>query len=84
MNRNEKTGMIYVAIAGICWGIIGIFTRSLGTKGLDSIQITFLRNFCAAAELFLFLFIKEMCIRDRTLSRCSSLALRTTRWVQML
>ncbi len=59
MNRNEKTGMIYVAIAGICWGIIGFFTRSLGTKGLDSIQITFLRNFCAAAELFLFLFIKD-------------------------
>lgn len=59
MNRNEKTGMIYVAIAGICWGIIGIFTRRLGTAGLDSIQITFLRNFFAAAELFLFLFIKD-------------------------
>lgn len=59
MNKNEKSGMIYVAAAGICWGIIGIFTRWLGTAGLDSIQITFLRNFFAATELFLFLFIKD-------------------------
>lgn len=44
---NKIKGVIYVCIAGICWGIIGVFTRRLSKGGLSSIQITAVRNLFA-------------------------------------
>ena len=46
-------------IAGICWGIIGVFTRKMSSAGFDSIQVTFLRNLVAALELFIVVIIKD-------------------------
>lgn len=50
---------LFVLLAGICWGMIGLFTRSLSKAGFDSIQITFLRNLFAAAVLFVILMVKD-------------------------
>ncbi len=57
--KGSKKGEPYVIIAGICWGIIGIFTRQMSKAGLDSIQVTFLRNFFATAELIILVAIKD-------------------------
>lgn len=59
MKKNEKVGALCVILAGICWGLIGIFTRRLSRAGLDSMQITFLRNLFAATVLFVFLLFKD-------------------------
>lgn len=57
--NNIKRGELYVIIAGICWGIIGVFTRKMSSAGFDSIQVTFLRNLVAALELFIVVIIKD-------------------------
>ena len=57
--NNIKRGELYVIIAGICWGIIGVFTRNMSSAGFDSIQVTFLRNLVAALELFIVVIIKD-------------------------
>lgn len=57
--NNIKRGELYVIIAGICWGIIGVFTRRMSSAGFDSIQVTFLRNLVAALELFIVVIIKD-------------------------
>ncbi len=57
--KGIKKGELYVIIAGICWGVIGIFTRQMSKAGFDSIQVTFLRNFIAAAELMVLVIIKD-------------------------
>lgn len=68
MNKmiNNKIGDLLVIIAGVCWGLIGIFTRKLGGFGLDSIQITFLRNLFAAIMLLVIVIFKDrksICIK---------------------
>lgn len=55
----NKVNELYVIIAGICWGLIGIFTRRLSAIGLNSIQITLLRNFFAALILFFIILVKD-------------------------
>ncbi len=57
--KGIKKGEPYVVIAGICWGIIGIFTRKMSKAGFDSIQVTFLRNFIAATELVVLVAVKD-------------------------
>lgn len=57
--NNIKRGELYVIIAGVCWGIIGVFTRRMSSAGFDSIQVTFLRNLVAALELFIVVIIKD-------------------------
>lgn len=59
MGRQEKIGSLCVIIAGICWGLIGLFTRRLSSVGLDSIQITFLRSLFATILLLIYLFITD-------------------------
>lgn len=59
MTGDEKRGIVAVILAGICWGMIGIFTRKLSEYGYNSIQISFLRNLFAALELFIFILIKK-------------------------
>lgn len=44
----ERKGEVFVVTAGICWGIIGIFTRYLAADQINSAQITFIRNAVAA------------------------------------
>ena len=59
MKKISKYGEILVIIAGICWGLIGVFTRKISVAGLNSIQVTFLRNFFAALLLFLIVLVKD-------------------------
>ena len=46
-------------LAGILWGIISIFVRTLSAAGLTSLQIMFLRGGLSALLLFIFLLIKD-------------------------
>lgn len=55
---NQKAGALVLS-AGVLWGIIGIFSRSLSAAGVNAIQITALRSTVAAAGLFLFLLAKD-------------------------
>lgn len=46
---------VLVLCAGVCWGIIGLFSQALAARGLDSVQITTVR--CVLAALVIGLFI---------------------------
>lgn len=59
MKNIVQKGEALVIIAGIFWGMIGIFTRNLSVYGLTSIQITFLRNLMAAIILFIYIYLKD-------------------------
>lgn len=43
-----KVAPVLVIIAGICWGLIGLFSNSLAAVGINAIQITFIRNVLSA------------------------------------
>lgn len=53
MENSQNRGDVLVVAAGICWGMIGIFTRFLSTMSLDSFQITWARNLVAAAGMLI-------------------------------
>lgn len=48
-----------IILAGICWGIIGVFSRNLSGEGFNSIQITASRCLVTAICLALFLFVQD-------------------------
>lgn len=48
---------VSVLLAGILWGVIGLFVRALNTSGLGSMQVVFVRAFLAALMLFIGLLI---------------------------
>lgn len=50
--RNAKFAALAVILAGVLWGIISLFVRSLYDAGLDALQISALR-LCVAAVSFL-------------------------------
>lgn len=50
---------ILIVIAGVCWGIIGIFSKQLSSSGLSSIQITESRCLITAISLVVFLLITD-------------------------
>lgn len=50
---------ILVIMAGACWGIIGIFTRTLSQIGFSSLQITASRCFVTALCLTIYLILKD-------------------------
>lgn len=56
MSKKIFSGELCVIIAGICWGLIGLFTRKMSDSGLNAIQITFLRNLLASIVLFVIIF----------------------------
>ena len=57
MQRTSSAmGSVLIIAAGTLWGTMGIFVRSLGAYGFDSIQISALR-LCAAALCFLLLLL---------------------------
>ncbi|MBQ9760078.1 MAG: EamA family transporter [Clostridia bacterium] len=41
-----------VILAGVLWGVIGLFVRSLGAAGLDSLQVAFVRVLFSVILLF--------------------------------
>lgn len=48
-----------IAIAGFCWGIIGVFSKQLSSLGFSSIQITESRCLIAAASLVVYIMITD-------------------------
>ena len=60
---------LLIVIAGILWGVIGLFSTALSSAGLEPVQITVVRCTIAACFLGIVLAIfKQMCIRDRNRS----------------
>ena len=49
--ESSKKGVIFILIAGLLWGTIGIFVRSLNELGLEAMQIVFIRAIITAAIL---------------------------------
>ena len=47
----EHMAPFCVVAAGICWGIIGLFTRQLSAYGLSPLQITFGRALVTAIAM---------------------------------
>ena len=64
--RNAKFAALAVILAGVLWGIISLFVRSLYDAGLDALQISALR-LCVAAVSFLLALL---------IGRCSLLKIR--------
>ena len=50
-----KTAPFFIIAAGVCWGIIGIFSRQLAVLGFSPVQIAFGRSFVTAAVMVLFM-----------------------------
>ena len=53
----KKFSAVLVMIAGFCWGLIGVFSKSLSGMGFSAIQITALRCIVVAISLGTYLFI---------------------------
>lgn len=60
-NRRETPllGVLFILIAGICWGCIGIFVRTFNEAGLGSMEIVALRAVVTAVLMFLFLLVTD-------------------------
>ncbi len=52
----KNWAVLFILIAGILWGCIGIFVRPLNEAGLNSMDIVFTRAFGACIFFFVFLF----------------------------
>lgn len=52
---NGKTAPFFIIAAGICWGVIGIFSRQLAALGFTPVQIAFGRSLVTAAVMLLFM-----------------------------
>lgn len=50
---------VFVVTAGICWGMIGVFTKAISALGFTEMQMLFVKGVLAAALLFLLLLIKD-------------------------
>lgn len=59
MKDIEKHGAMLVVIAGICWGIIGIFTRQLSVASVSPLQITWVRSSLTAIGMAICIFLTD-------------------------
>ena len=55
MNKSH----VYIIIAAVFWGTIGIFVKELEKMGLSSMQMVFLRALVTAACIFIFILIND-------------------------
>lgn len=53
----KKTAPFLVLLAGILWGTMGLFVRTLNGKGLNTMEIVAFRSIVTCAVLFLFLLV---------------------------
>ena len=53
----KKIAPVLILLAGVLWGSMGIFVRTLTANHLDTMEIVFLRAIVTSAVLFLFLLI---------------------------
>lgn len=55
----KKLSFIFIILAAMMWGIIGIFTRILAVAGLSSIQVVAVRSIFSAIIMCIFIFFKD-------------------------
>lgn len=55
----KVSGSILVIIAGLCWGIIGLFSNGLKDAGFSPLQITAIRCIITGTGMFLYLFFTK-------------------------
>ncbi len=55
----KKAAMVGILLAGILWGVIGIFIRTLENDGLEELQVVFMRVFFGAVILLAVQAIKD-------------------------
>lgn len=53
----KKISILFILIAGMLWGSLGLFVRVLNEKGIRSMDIVFLRAIITAAAMFLYLLV---------------------------
>ena len=53
----KKISVLFILISGILWGCLGIFVRVLNAKGIDSMDVVFLRAIITAVAMFIYLLI---------------------------
>ena len=64
--KKDTLGTLYVLIAGILWGTMGLFVNYFDSLGLGSIDIAGVRVFFAAILVVIFILIKNpklLCIK---------------------
>ncbi|NLL78399.1 MAG: EamA family transporter [Clostridiales bacterium] len=54
-----RKGSLFIIAAGICWGMIGLFSAKLSDAGCSAVEITFLRSAVTAVCLWAYLFWKD-------------------------
>ncbi|MCB7317327.1 DMT family transporter [Lacrimispora sp. 210928-DFI.3.58] len=59
MAQKDRTASLLVIAAGICWGIIGVFSKRLSAAGFSPVQITFGRSLVTAVVLTVMLAVKH-------------------------
>ncbi|MBE6701681.1 MAG: EamA family transporter, partial [Ruminococcaceae bacterium] len=57
--KKEKSGIIFVLIAGILWGTMGVFVNYFNSVGLGSVECAWLRLVVAAVLVSLYILIKD-------------------------
>ncbi|MBQ6265019.1 MAG: EamA family transporter [Clostridia bacterium] len=55
----KYSAVISVILAGVLWGLIGVFIKNLSLSGLDSIQIAFVRMLIASVSFKAFILVKD-------------------------
>jgi len=53
INKKKIKATIYVLLAGICWGVIGIFSRKLSVVNINPVQIAMLRSLITFISVFI-------------------------------
>ena len=56
---NKKLATVYILLAGILWGCMGLFVRPLDGKGLSSWDIVFIRALGTAVLLGLYILVTD-------------------------
>lgn len=59
LNKPQNIATFFIIIAGCCWGVIGLFSRSLSNVGLNSTQISLLRSMVLSVTLLLLLSVTD-------------------------
>jgi len=55
----KKTAPLFIVVAGILWGCIGLFVRPLNSQNLNSMEIVAIRAYVTLISLFIFLLIYD-------------------------
>lgn len=55
----KNLAVIYIIAAGVLWGCIGLFVRTMNSWGISSMELVALRSFVTAIIMFFVLLIKD-------------------------